>query len=119
MIAQLTLDDIAVDLATARQWKAANPAAYAAIAEWAREDMANGVKPAIDMYANLLRRPHFARRLGLVRTDVVYALNNNLRAELARLLMEDFTDIRFELRHSRADAIGVGNATPRVGEAAS
>lgn len=116
MPAQLSLDDIAVDarLEAAVAWKVANQAAYDQIVSWAREDIEAGAKPAIDLYANLLRRPHFARRLGLVRSDAVYALNNNLRADLARLVMSEHPDIVFEIRRARADGPMAVNARPVV-----
>ncbi len=90
----------------ARAWKRNNPEAYAAVLTWAREDVAHGVRPAIDLYVNLLRRPHFALRLGMQRTDSVYLLNNNLRAELSRLVMEEHPELVFETRRSRADLPG-------------
>ena len=79
---ELTLID---PLADALAWKRLNPGAYAAFLEWAAEDRANRYDPCIDLYVNIARRPHFARKLGLRRTDAVYAINNNLRSRIARL----------------------------------
>lgn len=121
MTGQMTLDECAAgvdQLADAVAWKADNPIAYEAIVAWARADIANGARPAIDLYANLLRRPHFAHALGLVRSDVVYAVNNNLRSLLSRLVMREYPELVFELRRSRTDPPAAVNATPRAGDAA-
>jgi hypothetical protein len=87
----------------ARAWKRENPLPYDAIVAWAHADQQFGCRPSIDLYANLLRHPHFAELLGLKRSDAVYRLNNNLRSELARLVMEEHPDIKFETRKSSAD----------------
>lgn len=92
-----------VRLADAVQWKYSNPLAYGQIVAWAREDMKHGQRPAIDLYANLLRRPHFSQKLGLTRSDKVYKVNNNLRSSLARLIMREYANIKFETRASRCD----------------
>lgn len=110
---QLSMDALLVDpLADAIAWRDANPQAYRQIVAWAEEDIANGARPAIDLYANLLRRPHFARRLGLIRSDDVYVVNNNLRSSIARLVMRENAGIRFEIRRSSYDEISAPNASP-------
>lgn len=90
-------------LLDAETWKRNNPAAYDQIVKWAREDMSYGQRPAIDLYANLLRRPHFSSRLGLERSDAVYKVNNNLRSAVARLIMAEHPDIEFETRSAMCD----------------
>ena len=63
---QLTF--IGVDpLGDAVDWKRHHPEAYRALVLWAKEDMANGVRPSMDAYGHLLRRPHMAAKLGLTR----------------------------------------------------
>ena len=63
---QLTF--IGVDpLADAVDWKRHHPEAYRALVLWAKEDVANGVRPSMDAYGHLLRRPHMAAKLGLTR----------------------------------------------------
>jgi hypothetical protein len=97
----------------AEAWKRANPRAYRRVVEWAYEDQDHGVRPAIDLYVNLLRRPHFARKLGFKRTDREYLFNNTLRSELARLIKSEYPDLGFELRKSKHDEQGV-YATPFI-----
>jgi hypothetical protein len=79
-------------LADAESWKRDNPAAYTQAVEWAFEDYRQGIRPSIDLIANLLRRPHFAAKLGLKRSDAVYRVNNNLRSKLARLMAAEYPD---------------------------
>ncbi|MGE5307425.1 MAG: hypothetical protein ACM3KG_00230, partial [Hyphomicrobiales bacterium] len=63
---QLTF--IGVDpLGDAVDWKRRHPDAYRALVLWAREDVKNGVRPSMDAYGHLLRRPHMAAKLGLTR----------------------------------------------------
>ena len=50
-------------LGDAVSWKRRNPEAYRALVLWAKEDVANGVRPSMDAYGHLLRRPHMAARL--------------------------------------------------------
>ena len=98
------MDSLFTDpLEDARAWKAANPTAYAAIVRWAFDDRDHGVRPAIDLYANLLRRPHFAERLGMVPTTKKYLLNNNVHASLAHLVMLDYPQVEFETRTAKSD----------------
>jgi len=90
-------------LSDAVDWKHANGRAYRQIVEWAREDIRHNQKPAIDLYVNLLRRPHFSQKLGLSWSDHVYKVNNNLRSSLARLIMAEHPDIEFETRSAMCD----------------
>ena len=77
---------MAVDpLTDAVQWAHANPEAFDQIVEWALEDIAHGQRPSMKLYGELLRRPYFANRLRLQRSDVQFRLNNNLLSDLARL----------------------------------
>ena len=51
---------------------------------WAKEDVANGVRPSMDAYGHLLRRPHMAARLGLTRRSGEPVLfNDHLTSSLA------------------------------------
>lgn len=96
----------------AEQWRAANPEAYRQIIEWAEWDQLHGTRPAIDLYVNLLRRPHFARMLKVQALDAVVLVNNNVRSELARLIVSENPHLRFELRDAKADKPQAVNATP-------
>ena len=89
-------------LLAAKNWRSNNPHAYAQLYEWALEDKKNGSRPSIGLYAELLRRPHFANKLRLRHSDHKFLLNNNLRAELARLL-NDQCDLGFPTRHAKGD----------------
>lgn len=70
---------------------------------WANEDVANGVRPSMDAYGHLLRRPHLAARLGLTRrTGDPVLFNDHLTSSLARLLKREH-DIPFSTRQARSD----------------
>jgi hypothetical protein len=99
---QLTF--IGVDpLADALGWKRAHPEAYRALVLWAREDMAAGVRPSMDAYGHLLRRPHMAAKLGLTRrTGEPVVFNDHLTSSLARLLKREH-NIPFATREARVD----------------
>ena len=90
-------------LADAIAWKRANPEAYRALVLWAKEDVANGVRPSMDAYGHLLRRPHLASRLGLTRRrgDPVL-FNDHLTSSLARLLKREH-GIPFSTRQAAVD----------------
>jgi hypothetical protein len=90
-------------LADAVHWAHRNPDAYWQLRRWARDDRANGHRPSIGLYAELLRRPHFANKLRLIRSDVSFLINNNLRADLARLLNREF-DLGFPTRSAKSDS---------------
>lgn len=98
------LELTAVDpLADAVAWRRANPDAYAALVLWAKEDMLNGVRPSMDAYGHLLRRPHMAARLGLTRrTNDPVLFNDHLTSTLARLLKREH-GIPFETRKAGVD----------------
>jgi hypothetical protein len=108
MEGQLSIDTVD-PLADAVAWKRKNQTAYSQLVEWAYEDQKHfnlgkrGSRPSIGLYAELLRRPHFANRLRLVRSDVAFLVNNNIRADLARLIMRDEPAIKFETRRATAD----------------
>lgn len=115
MNAQLTFADVAIDpLADAIAWRDANPAAFDQLVEWARTDQRAGYRPAVDLYFNLLRRPHFARALGMRATGGPYLANNNLRSAVARLVMREYPDVVFELRRAKHDPPAAPNARPQV-----
>jgi hypothetical protein len=97
---QLAFDD--GQLLAAIAWRERNPDAYRELVLWAREDEAHGARPSIALYVELLRRPWFANKLRLSRSDVQFLVNNNLRAELARLLQRDH-GFEFALRKSMSD----------------
>lgn len=97
---QLAFED--EQLLAAIAWKRRNPDAYRELVLWAREDEANGARPSIALYVELLRRPWFANKLRLSRSDVQFLVNNTLRAELARLLKRDY-GFEFALRKSMSD----------------
>ena len=79
----LTVDPLADAIAWSRQ----NPEAYRALVLWALEDVENGVRPSMDAYGHLLRRPHMAAKLGLQRrTGDPILFNDHLTSSLARLL---------------------------------
>ena len=91
-------------LADAVTCKENNSDAYAQLVEWAYEDMDHGHRPSIGLYAELLRRPHFANKLRLVRSDVSFLINNNLRSSLARLIMREEPHIKFQTREAKVDS---------------
>lgn len=93
-------------LGDAISWQRKNPRAYEQIVEWAEEDVKHGHRPSIGLYAELLRRPHFANKLRLVRSDVSFLINNNLRSGLARLIMREHPELQFQLREAWADKGG-------------
>ena len=97
---QLTFED--EQLLAAIAWRESNPAAWDFLVYLARQDVANGARPCIDLYVNILRRPHFAGLLGLQRCSASVLINNNLRAELARLLKREY-GLEFATRKSVSD----------------
>jgi hypothetical protein len=103
MAEQLTLTGVD-PLADAIAWAKQNPEAYKAIVCWALEDMDNGVRPSMDAYGHLLRRPHMAVRLGLRRrTGDPVLFNDHLTSSLARLLKREL-GIPFATRAARVDS---------------
>lgn len=89
-------------LADAIAWKRKNPSGYAMLIDLARTDVANGARPCIDLYVNILRRPHFASLLGLRRSSPSLLIDNTLRADLARLLRREY-GFQFATRKAKAD----------------
>ena len=90
-------------LADAIAWAKRNPDAYAFLVRLAYEDTARGIRPSMDAYGHILRRPHIARRLGLTRSDREPVLfNNNLTSSLARLLKREH-GFAFATRAARVD----------------
>jgi hypothetical protein len=100
----------AVDpLADALAWKSANPEAYRALVLWARADVLAGVRPSMDAYGHILRRPHIAARLGLRRhTGDPVLFNDHLTSSLARLLKREH-GIPFATRAARVDTWSVAS----------
>ena len=100
----LDLTDAVDPLGDALDWKRRNPEAYRALVLWAKEDVANGVRPSMDAYGHLLRRPHMAARLGLTRrTGEPVLFNDHLTSSLARLLRREH-GIPFATREARVDS---------------
>ena len=104
MSEQLTMPPVD-PLADAIAWKRANPEAYRVLIDWALEDDFHGARPSIALYVELLRRPWFANKLRLQRSDLQFLINNNLRADLARLIMREH-GLEFATRKARADEWG-------------
>jgi len=102
MTAQLTL---AVDpLADAIAWRRKHRLAWEVIEMWAHEDREQGIDPSTRLYCCLLRRPHFARRLGLTRANHSPVLvNDHLSADLARLLNREHPYLKCPTRRAAAD----------------
>jgi hypothetical protein len=86
---ELTVDR----LADAVCWKEKNPRAYKWMVECARDDVAKGFRPSVALYVEVLRRPHWAARLGLRRSDAQFLIRNALRADIARLIMREHPDL--------------------------
>jgi hypothetical protein len=97
---QLAFED--EQLLAAIAWREKNPAGWQFLVDLALADVENGARPCIDLYFNILRRPHFAELLGLQRCSASVLIDNNLRAELARLLKREY-GFEFSLRKSRGD----------------
>ena len=64
-------------------WKRRNPDAYRALVLRTKEDVASGVRPSMDAYGHLLRRPHMAAKLGLTRAPVSRCSSTLLAAPAA------------------------------------
>ena len=91
-------------LADAIAWREKNPEAWQALVRWSLQDTAAGVRPSMDAYGHLLRRPHMAHRLGLKRSIGSPVLfNDHLTSSLARLLKREH-GIPFETRQARVDS---------------
>ena len=96
----LTVDPLADAIA----WRRKNPAAWSALVRWSLADLEAGVRPSMDAYGHLLRRPHMANRLGLQRmlgSPVLF--NDHLTSSLARLLRREY-GVPFETRQARVDS---------------
>lgn len=86
-------------------WRRANPEAWRAVVEWAHQDRAAGIDPSTRMYCCILRRPHFAARLGLRRMNLRPVLvNDHLSSNMARLLNRDYPDLKCPTRRSSVDS---------------
>lgn len=90
-------------LTDAVQWVHKNQEAWVTLIEWAHQDVAAGGRPSIGLYAELLRRPHFANLLRLQRTDTAFLINNNLRSSLARLLNREYPSLKVPTREAAVD----------------
>jgi len=67
-------------LADAVAWRRKNPQTWLWMVECARDDVAQGYRPSVALYVEILRRPHWAARLGLRRSDAQFLIRNALRA---------------------------------------
>jgi hypothetical protein len=104
--AQLALP-VTDPLSDAVEWAEKNPDAFYQIFLWAIDDIDHGSRPSIGLYAELLRRPHFANRLRLTPSDQSYLINNNLRANIARLINREYPKIAFPTREAKADRMNL------------
>ena len=99
---QLSLDN--PTLLEAIAWRDANPAAYREIVHMAHEDARIRGYCAMQAYLEALRSPAIARRLGLRRmNDEPFAVNNNLRSGLTRLILLEHPSLPFRPRRSKCD----------------
>ena len=91
-------------LADAVAWKKNNPEAWDALVRWAHADRQRGIRPSVDAYFHVLRRPYMASLLGVVpRAGEPVLLNNDLTSFVARLLNREFPDLRIPTRSARVD----------------
>ncbi len=94
-------------LAVAEAWRRKHPRAWRAVVLWAHEDREQGIDPSTRLYCCLLRRPHFASRLGLTRSDLEPVLvNDHLSADLARLLNREYPYLKCPTRRAYSDTWG-------------
>jgi hypothetical protein len=99
---QLSLDN--TTLLEAIVWRDEHPEAYRQIVRWAREDAQIRGYCAMQAYLEALRSPTIARRLGLRRmNDEPFAVNNNLRSGLTRLVLLEHPSLPFRPRRSKCD----------------
>ena len=115
---QLTFDDLApatsgrTDPAIeALLWVDYNPEVYLSMIALAEMDKAAGLRGSIGLYAEVVRRPDWRRRLGIRtphRDGRPYLVNNTLRAGIVRLIIADRPDLAdvFETRRSKSDPQG-------------
>ena len=107
---QLTID-LTPTRTDARQFVADNPETYLAMIALADMDKAAGMRGSIGLYAEVVRRPDWRRRLGIRtphRDGRPYLVNNTLRAGIVRLIIADRPDLAdvFETRRSKSDPQG-------------
>lgn len=83
-------------LADVKAWREKNPQAWQQMVQWAFEDMAEGSRCSAKLYIELLRRPHFARKLGFTVTpmDRQVKIKNALTPYFARLMMEEHPQLQ-------------------------
>lgn len=106
MSEQLTLPRVD-PLADAIAWSTRNRRAWRAIVTWAHQDREQGIAPSTRLYLCLLRRPHFASRLGLTRREGEPVLvNDHLSSDLARLLNREYPYLKCPTRKAWADGAG-------------
>jgi hypothetical protein len=98
---QLSLDN--TTLLEAIAWRDEHPEAYRQIVRWAHEDARTRRYCAMQAYLEALRSPALARRLGITRGDEPFAINNNLRSGLTRLILLDHPSLPFRPRRSKCD----------------
>ena len=103
---QLSLDN--TTLLEAVAWRDTHPEAYAQIVAWAHEDARLRGHCAMQAYLEALRSPALAQRLGLHReSDEPFAVNNNLRSGLTRLVLMEHPHLPFRPRRSKCEPASV------------
>lgn len=87
----------------AREWRNLNQPAWDMLVRWSLEDAGAGRRCSIGFYAELLRRPQYHLRRG----SSPYKLDQNIRAVLVRMLIDEYPELdgAFELRASKCDGI--------------
>lgn len=100
---QLILTGCVDPLYDAVSWSKANPDGWTAIVDWAHLDRAAGIPPSTRTYLCILRRPHFAGRLGLRRCSASLLINDHLSSGLARLLNRLYPNLKCPVRPARSD----------------
>lgn len=95
--------DLLDPLADVKAWREKNPEAWAQMVRWASEDAASDDgkgRCSAKLYIELLRRPHFAAKLGFtVRPmDKQVKIKNALTPYFARLMMEEHEELKGHFR---------------------
>jgi len=82
-------------------WRRKNPESWRAVVRWAHEDREAGLKPSTRLYLCLLRRPKWARALGLApMCGDKFIANDHLSSGLARALNAEYPDLKCPVRDS-------------------
>jgi hypothetical protein len=87
-------------MADARRWKVDNYGAYQWMLRHAKADAARGEQISVSYYAETIRREHLYDK-----PDKPFAVNNSLRAPIARLLVNEAPEIakHIDMRSSWQD----------------